>query len=231
MPNLYKKIICLAKSRKTGGYCVAGKEILNDGTIGQWIRPVSARDTEEISAKECRFENGHQPNLLDIITIPLQQYNPTCFQCENYLIDDDSVWSKEGVYDSEQLIRLIDNPASLWEPDSSSSHGVRDRVDECNINNLGGSLYLITPTSLRIIVQTEGEGYRYPKLKVRALFEYNRINYLFSVTDPSIERDYRAMEIGSYSIENTENRIFMCVSIGLPWENYCYKFVASIIGL
>ena len=63
MTSFTKKMICLAKSRKTGGFCVAGKEILNDGTVGQWLRPISARDTEEIFANECRFENGHQPML------------------------------------------------------------------------------------------------------------------------------------------------------------------------
>jgi hypothetical protein len=231
MPNLTKKIICLAKSRKTGGLCVAGKEIQDDGTVGQWVRPVSARETEEISANECRFENGHQPNLLDIIEVPLQQHHPNYFQCENYLIDDNHNWSKEGVYNSEYLIRLIDNPDSLWEPDSSSTYGVKDRVDECNLNELEDSLYLITPTSLNIIVQTEGEGFGNPKRKVRALFGYNGKIYLFPVTDPSIESCYRAKEIGTYPLENPENRIFMCVSIGLPFKNYCYKFVASLIQL
>ncbi|MFV2015729.1 MAG: hypothetical protein ACC656_09895, partial [Candidatus Heimdallarchaeota archaeon] len=39
-----KKIICLAISRKHGGYCIAGKDILNQ----EWIRPVSNFETEEL---------------------------------------------------------------------------------------------------------------------------------------------------------------------------------------
>ena len=37
-----KRIVCLANSRKRGGRCVAGKELLADGRAGGWIRPVSA---------------------------------------------------------------------------------------------------------------------------------------------------------------------------------------------
>jgi hypothetical protein len=86
---------------------------------------------------------------------------------------------------------------------------------------------LFSPNREYILVSQE--NVRRPRRKVRALFEYNGIAYLFAVTDPTVERYYRNRELGTYSFENPENRIFMCVSIGLPWENYCYKFVASLI--
>ena len=63
-----KKIICLANSRKMSGRCIAGKEVLN-GHYSQWIRPVSHRDTGEISEEEQRFEDGDSPQVLDIISI------------------------------------------------------------------------------------------------------------------------------------------------------------------
>jgi hypothetical protein len=229
MTSFSKKMVCLAKSRKTGGFCFAGKEILEDGSIGQWLRPVSSRNTEEISAYECQFENGQQPDLLDIIDVSYKQHHPNCFQCENYLIDVEYYWSKEGVYDSEKLIRLLDNPTFLWEPHDSSYYGIKDRVEECHISELNDSLYLITPTDLTIEVRTEGAEFGHPRRRVRARFQYNAIVYVFPVTDPSIERHYFSGQDGTYDMESPENRIFMCVSIGLPWENYCYKFVASII--
>ena len=178
---------------------------------------------------ECRFENKRMPKLLDIIEVSSKKSHPNCFQCENYTIDDGYYWTKEGDYDSAHLVNIIDTPDSLWEPDCSSTYGVKDRVEGCNMDELEDSLYLITPTSLEIIVQTE--GFEYPKPKVRAYFKYNEKTYLFSVTDRSIENSYKAKGIGAYPFENTENRIFMCVSIGLPWNNYCYKFVASIIAI
>jgi uncharacterized protein YifE (UPF0438 family) len=231
MPYVLKKIICLAKSRKTGGFCVAGKEILSDGSFGQWLRPVSSRPNEEISANDCRFENGHLPNLLDIIEVPLKQHHPNCFQWENYLIDYDYYWSKEGVYDSDQLSIICDDPDDLWGAKNSSYYGLKDRVQECYMNDLENSLYLITPAHLAIEVRTEGAEFGNPIRKVRANFEYNGISYIFPITDPSMENQYLAQEDGQYSVENSENRVFMCVSIGLPYENYCYKFVASLIGL
>ena len=49
MQNLkVKRIVCLANSRKLGGRCIAGKELLADGVSGSWIRPVSHREFEEV---------------------------------------------------------------------------------------------------------------------------------------------------------------------------------------
>src|SRR4051812_9295660 len=41
-----KTIDCLANPRKLSGRCLAGKEP-SGSSVGQWIRPVSARATEE----------------------------------------------------------------------------------------------------------------------------------------------------------------------------------------
>lgn len=224
-----KKIICLAKSRKTGGFCIAGKEILESGAYGSWIRPVSFRETDEISSYECQYQNKYQPDLLDIIEVPIKKHQPKFFQCENYLINEDYYWSKEGDFKSKKLVEICDTPITLWALHSSSWYGVRDRVEECSMDNLVDSLYLITPDEIYLVVQTEGESFGTPRRRVRARFVYNNVTYLFPITDPSIEKRYKKMEDGAYPFDNPKNRVFMCVSIGLPYNNYCYKFVASII--
>ena len=60
------QIVCLANSRKLSGRCVAGK--LLDGS-GQWVRPVSAREHEEVSLDERRYDNGEDPLLRDVVNL------------------------------------------------------------------------------------------------------------------------------------------------------------------
>ncbi len=224
-----KRIICLSKSRKTGGFCFAGKEISEDNVVGDWVRPVSAKESEEISSSECEYQDGCMPNLLDIIEVPVLKSNPVYHQRENYLINDGYYWSKEGTIHKKSLKQLCDFPESLWKPHDSSYYGINDRVHNASIRKLVNSIYFITPSSLVVVVQTEGKEFGNPKKKIRALFEYNGESYLFPVTDPNIESIYLEKDDGEYVFKQPKNKVFLCVSIGLPWKGYCYKFVASII--
>lgn len=52
---MIKRLVCLANSRKSGGRCIAGRELLA-GNVGEWIRPVSGREHEEVSARERKYE-------------------------------------------------------------------------------------------------------------------------------------------------------------------------------
>jgi hypothetical protein len=79
--NYIKKIVCLASSKKPGGRCVAGKEIADDDDA-QWIRPVSARPSAEISLDELQYENGQEPQILDIVEIPMIAAVPKVHQTE-----------------------------------------------------------------------------------------------------------------------------------------------------
>ncbi len=216
------EIVCLANSRKISGRCIAGKIIKSN----KWIRPVSNRESEEISEEERRYKNGQMPKLLDIISIPVKEHKPKQHQNENYLIDDGYYWEKTGDFE-ESPNNLLDSPENLWGTQSSTYQGKNDRISEDMCMNYNESLYLIKPQSLKIIVRIEGQEFDNTKRKVRAEFNYNGIPYIFPVTDPVIERKYLSGENDSFTML-TEN-IYLCVSIGLPYNGYCYKFVASII--
>ncbi|MDN5507344.1 MAG: hypothetical protein L0H10_26535, partial [Comamonas sp.] len=68
-----KVIVCLANSRKPSGRCIAGKEYFlnekNEFFIGGWIRPVSQRESREISENERIYNNGITAQNLDVIKI------------------------------------------------------------------------------------------------------------------------------------------------------------------
>lgn len=225
--NYTKKIICLANSRKISGRCIAGKEVLN-GHYGEWIRPISKRPTGEISEIERRFEDGEHPQVLDIVTIPLIEHQPHNYQQENHLIDDGYYWVKEGASNWSDLPKVLDAvPDSLWINGYSSYNGVNDRIPEHLANNLGNSLLLVQPDTLAVSVNVEGAEFGDGKRKVRCLFTLNNHQYKLAVTDPRIESIYLKKEDGKYDID--ASKVYMCISIGEPYNDYCYKLVASVI--
>jgi len=222
-----KKIVCLANSRKISGRCIAGKEVL-DGNYGEWIRPISKRPTGEISEYERRFEDGEHPQVLDIVTIPMIKHQPHNYQQENHLIDDGYYWEKEGAITWGELSNLVDNVTDeLWMNGNSSYNGINDRIPEHEANNLENSLLLIQPDTLIISVGVEGAKFGDGKRKVRALFSLNNHQYKLAVTDPRTELHFLKKEDGRYEID--ARKVYMCISIGEPYNDYCYKLVASVI--
>ena len=84
--SIVKHIVCLANSRKLHGRCIAGKELRDERSIG-WLRPVSAREHEEVSEYECQYLDGSDPQVLDILQVPLLAARPKGYQQENWLLD------------------------------------------------------------------------------------------------------------------------------------------------
>lgn len=72
-----KTLVCLANSRKLLGRCVAG---IVDGSQAEWIRPISARPNREVSEYERQYEDGSDPRVLDIVSVPLLQLSHTAFR-------------------------------------------------------------------------------------------------------------------------------------------------------
>src|ERR1051325_10735512 len=97
-PNEVKRILCLANSRKLSGRCIAGREIVNKQP-GAWIRPVSAREHQEVSWEERHYEDGSDPSVLDVMAVPLVKARPHLFQQENWLLDPNFYWRKAGRMD------------------------------------------------------------------------------------------------------------------------------------
>jgi len=84
-----KTIVVLANSVKKSGRCLAGKEVSragDDWKIGGWIRPVGSEAGGEVREYQMRLALGHDPELLEIVEIPVERACPLPDQPENWLI-------------------------------------------------------------------------------------------------------------------------------------------------
>lgn len=219
-----KEIICLANSRKYSGRCVAGKEFFGN-RVGGWVRPVGKRETGELSPKESSYWNGDSPALLDVIAIPLTRPDPHSYQTENYIVDTGE-WVRKHQFPLSDLLRLCDPVDSLWINGYQSNNGLNDRMPEETVKEkIRSSLLFIKPGEVSIIVE---EGPNLLK-RVRSRFTFAGSEYGLSVTDPVIENRYFNKDVGQYPINKTN--LYLTISIGEPYEGYCYKLVAAVIGL
>ncbi|MCX5758610.1 MAG: hypothetical protein NTU83_08920 [Candidatus Hydrogenedentes bacterium] len=220
-----KTIVCLANSRKMSGRCIAGK-VCGAAAAGRWIRPVSERETEELSDDEYRCEDGTHPALLDIVWIPFKEPAPHACQTENHVVDTSARWRKMGAFHWKYLDKLVDHDAeTLWANGCSSRGGVNDRVSTEEAAHLRGSLLFIKPQDLLISVATEEEAFGKKRRRLRAAFRYCDVQYSLRVPDPVFEETYFSKDDGAYAVPEA----YICVSLGEPFEGFRYKLVAAII--
>ncbi len=221
---IVKRILCLANSRKMRGHCVAGREVLDAGP-GLWIRPVSTRPSEEVFEGEIRYQDGSNPEVLDIIDIPLIRHKPNACQTENWLLDPNRRWTKVGRASWDDLQQYVEDPATLWINGHSTRHGFNDRIPQDDADTLPNSLVLIRVPDLKLNVFAPGAMHR-GRQRVQADFCHRGIRYALWVTDPRVEKYFDAQPDGTYRV----GECCLCVSLGEPFDDgYRYKLVAAVI--
>ena len=219
-----KRVVCLANSRKLSGRCIAGKEIA-DRRVADWIRPVSSRPSEEVSEHERQYEDGSDPRVLDVVDIPLLGHRPKSFQQENWLLDPERYWVKVGRVQWDRLERLVDPVLPLWENGHHTGTGRNDRIPTAIAGTLQSSLRFLHVDRLAFSVFAPGERFGNAKRRVQGRFRHDGADYRLWVTDPRYEREYLAQPNGDYEV----GECFLTVSIGEPFEEFCYKLIAAII--
>ncbi len=227
MTAVTKRIVCLANSRRNLERCVAGKELLASGAVGGWVRPVSSRPSEEVSAQERQYDGGGEPQLLDIIDIPLLEARPTYYQQENWLLDPQRRWQRVGRVSPEDLDRLIDPVGALWIDGDSSARGRNDRIPFSDAASLDSSLCLIKVDSLKVTVSPPSKAASRvdspPVLRGR--FRHNDAEYGLRITDPESEAGAASLEYRDYQIGER----YLTISLGGPLAGFSYKLIANII--
>ena len=225
-----KRSVLLANSRKHAGRCLAGRELNGQAALG-WIRPVSNRPGEELSEKERELENGADPQVLDLVDVPLSHANPHACQTENWLIDDNYYWTKVGSLNWQQASALAENPPTLWVNGDSTYNGKNDQIPQQIAAGLASSICMIRVNSLELHVLVPGKDFGNPKKRVQARFRFNGVDYWLWVTDPRIERAYLA---GEPRVEHIGESL-LTVSLSEPHSKsdgsiYQYKLVAMLLA-
>jgi hypothetical protein len=162
---------------------------------------------------------------LDIIQVPLIEARPKDYQQENWLLDPQLYWVKRGILGWEDLSSLQDRRGPLWISGNSSYNGLNDRIPLTQAIELRSSLKLIHVRGLELKVFAPGEAFGNTKRRVQAKFACDGMDYWLWVTDPIVERQYLAESDGEYEV----GEAYLTISIGEPYQDYCYKLVATVI--
>jgi hypothetical protein len=222
---MLKRIICLANSRKRGGRCVAGVELVDEEPAG-WIRPISAHDHEAVPSEEREYENGGDPQILDVIDVPVLKPVPSAFQTENWRLDPKYYWAKVGQLEPTDLADMVDDDGPLWLNTSSTIAGLNDRVPATTANGLTSSLRLVHVPAMQLSVFKPGADYGNFKRRVQARFELGGDEYRLWVTDSDYEPRFKAHDDGDYDLGPS----YLTISLAKPDDDgYAYKLVAAII--
>ena len=220
-----KRVVCLANSRKLVERCVAGREWIEGRGAGDWVRLVSDRETQGVSAYERQYEDGSDPQVLDIIDIPLLEPRPRDHQTENWLLDPVCYWEKAGRLSSFDLLALQDPGAPLWIDGFSTYKGRNDTIPIAAIDSVSDSLRLIRVDRLELVVCWPGEAFGNNKRRVQGRFRFAGSTYGLWVTDPRYERMYLAKLDGTYQL----GECYLTISLEEPFRGSCYKLIAAVI--
>ena len=220
-----KRIVCLANSRKMNGRCVAGRE-WRGGRAGPWVRPVSAREGQEVSEYERQYEDGSDPRVLDVVDVPVLEPQPHGYQTENWLLDPERYWAKAGRLSPFDLEALRDPVGPLWVDGHSTYSGRNDKIPLEAAGSVAGSLRFLHVGALQLVVSRPGEAFGNNKRRVQGRFEHADREYRLWVTDPGFERRYLAKLDGAYTLGAGH----LTISLGEPYGDACYKLIAAIVA-
>lgn len=222
-----KRVVILANSRKKSGRCVAGVS-LSEHDYGQWIRPVSNRLGESLNEFERMYINGAEPEVLDVVDIPLVRSNPHSCQVENWLISTQRYWRKVGAITWNEALQFSDKPDTLWVNGWNTYEGINNEVPTEISEKFSGSIGMIHVPKLELhkII----DSYTGSRDKIFAYFEFNNSRYKLSVTDCACAAYLRDREPGIYPVGES----LLTISLGEPYvknngQSCKYKLVAAII--
>jgi hypothetical protein len=226
-----KKFVCLAISRKTGGHCIAGREIGDDGTIlNTWIRPISEREKHEVSSSECQYDDKSSPSLGDVIVLTMKNHAPNECHVEDWVLDKGYWWERGGKLTLQQIQALAERPVTLWTNGFKTYAGINNEIPHALSSKLTSSLVFIHVQEMQIEVSAPGADFGNNSRRVQGRFTYNRVVYQLRITDEAIEAEYLSKPDGKYPF----GECHLTISLGEPYvkpkdqQKYVYKLIAGV---
>lgn len=202
-------MVVLTKSSKYGNHCVAGIDLSN----GNWVRLVTEDEASHgaVSDKNLISKNGRSVEVLDVINAPIRGKCNDCLQPENVLLDLNTNIEITGKMTLEEVLKI--HPLERKKYILGNHYGY---ITEERVNTVGYSLTIVEAFDLVISKEENSSG----KSKTKARFIYQGTEYEnMSVTD---HKFYSAQSGTKFE------RAVLVVSIGTPYNNRYYKFVAAI---
>ena len=227
--SYYKTILCLACSNRGllgEGYCIAGKEVMEDGSLGEWIRPISHESEHHIDLLTIDHlpKLNEKPDLLNkYLGISFSKHAPEKHQRENHVIDDKEWDHVDGFLNKKELnpSEILDNPDSLWVSDTPTKYN--NKIPEKSIQGKKPSLYIIEVNNITLSI--EMSKIIINQRRSLASFYYKGLYYKLVIKD--VHREHNI----SNDKEKLPDKTMLCVSLTHVYkkDNCAHKLVAGII--
>jgi len=235
-----KTLIVLANSVKRSGRCLAGKEVVRTGDqwkVGGWMRPVATSDGGEVPVYGMRQALGRDPNLLEILEIPLDRVASLPDQPENWLLVTPlraKSWKSLGRFQWAETPLLLDAPQQLWSDPGSGPRRIKEGYPRAMPEP--ASLYLVKPDkieSIRVWSEPNHPSAEYGVKKRRvARIRYAGVLHECDIDDPDFAARYypKFPSINDPPVEIKLARpdaTLVCVSVTGAFRGHHYKIAAA----
>jgi len=205
---------------------------------------VSRNRTGTLEARHYTLDTGAEAELLDVIEVQVASARPQVHQPENWLVGREGWavidwvfgpprWKFVAKLEKQETVSLLSG-ASVKGPAILGNSSDRVPHDTFKTTTAAASLTLVEPSNLSFVVNESYRGSRIER-RILAKFRLGEQQYNLSVTDPRLEQRLSTLPYGEYDREaaglNPDQRLFLTVSLGEPFQGVCFKLVAGVIAL
>lgn len=211
-------IVCLANSWKHGDRCIAGL----DPNTGEWIRPVSHLNDGRVP-KQMRLIDGEEPQLLDLLKIPLADDGPDFgFEKENRSILPGK-WRRLGRVNPLDAMQYCEPAKAKYILHNSRKYVPITYMRSLPVEQRRTLELIFVP---KFSVSVFGSQWKGTIVNVAGA-QLSNLNITDPVLVERLARGYRPA-----------NPCLVTVSLGMPWrppnwegDDPCWKLIAGVVEL